>query len=54
MLTWTRPLARTVAACPPDLHALGGQHLVPPDQIPRGDAGVIQVARALAEPLRHP
>jgi hypothetical protein len=33
------------------MHALGGQPLVPPDQIPRGDASVIQVARALAEPL---
>ena len=49
MLKWTRPLARTVAACTPDLHALGGQHLVQPDQIPRGDAGV--TGRALTEQL---
>ena len=53
MLTCTRPLARTVAACTPDLHALGGQHLGQPDQIPRGDAGVIQVALVLTEPLLH-
>jgi hypothetical protein len=42
-----------VAACTPDLHALGGQHLGQPDRIPLGDAGVIQGALALAEQLLH-
>jgi hypothetical protein len=54
MLKCPRHLARTVVAFTPDLHALGCQHLVQPDQIPLGDAGVIQVALALAEQLLHP
>jgi hypothetical protein len=57
MLKCTRPLARTVAAFTPDLHVLGGQHLVQPDQIQvrravgQGKSGEINTRAGAAQDL---